>query len=625
MRLLQVHTRKLEEFNGNAIPPYAILSHTWGKHEVTFRDVSKSYYKNRKFCMKLEGCCRQAAKDGFHYVWIDTCCIDKSSSAELSEGINSMFQWYKKSTVCYVYLADVSAEDDPFNTPSEFRNSRWFTRGWTLQEILAPTELVFFDRVWNEIEVDRISRSPSPSRIDRNINALQNQQYFNSPALLRLLSDITNIPKRALDTGDFSQFCAAARLAWAAHRETKRVEDRAYSLFGILEVNMPLIYGEGEKAFIRLQEEVIKSRDDDSLLAWGYRSIPGAHPGISRNGVLAQSPSEFSQCHSFQILESEETGPDVPLATSHSAMTNIGLQTSIPIRSIDTKNGIYIAILRCLVPGIYGSRSHLAVPLVRTKGGSENHFSRAPGSPPFLIHREKLVYIINHSRLLRVASRLPLLWKLLVAKPISTSIYLREGSPKTPATPTWSKSMKNDCETMSLHIDEITSAGYEIASFYPPWITRRPVNGNRMVLRLGSSNKSKFIIVFSRPREFSTGFLFFAICISAKARTIARVDHGSALEYLMEQGRGLEINMNHHGTHREELELSEEAADGHVRCVNRVSFQYMFGDVRIKCNVERAYTDIGDNEPEQEQSPGATPSVTCLEEIDQHSVRGTYR
>ncbi|OTB15097.1 hypothetical protein K445DRAFT_61431, partial [Daldinia sp. EC12] len=303
MRLLHVYNRKLEEFNGESIPPYAILSHTWGKHEVTFQDLSKWGHKILDGYTKIEGCCRRAAKDGLDYVWIDTCCIDKSSSAELSEGINSMFQWYKRSAVCYVYLSDVSADDDPFEVSSEFRRSRWFTRGWTLQELLAPMELVFFDKVWNEIRI----------------------------GLLTLLSDITNIPKKALDTGDFSKFCAAARLAWAANRKTTRIEDVAYSLLGLLEVNMPLLYGEGEKAFLRLQEEIIKSRNDDSLLAWGYRFKPKELPKIYSDSVLARSPSDFSHCHNFQNLEIDDTSLKVPLTTSHSAMTNIGLQTAIPI------------------------------------------------------------------------------------------------------------------------------------------------------------------------------------------------------------------------------------------------------------------------------------------------------
>ncbi|KAI0842623.1 HET-domain-containing protein [Hypoxylon sp. FL0890] len=618
MRLLHVHTRELEEYSGEFTPPYAILSHTWCKHEVTFQDLSKPDHKSYQGYAKIDGCCQQAAKDGLDYVWIDTCCIDKSSSAELSEGINSMFQWYKNSAICYVYLSDVLANDDPFSTPSDFRQSRWFTRGWTLQELLAPMELVFFDTNWDEIQIGRITRSLGPARGDQISSAIQNQEHcLNRLGLLTLLSDITNIPKRALDTGDFSQFCAAARFAWAADRETTRVEDRAYSLLGLLEVNMPLVYGEGNKAFIRLQEEVIKSRDDDSLLAWGYGLISKEQPRIHADSVLAQSPFDFRHCHSLQKLGTEETSPDVPLTTTHSAMTNIGMQLAIPIRIIDSKNGVFIAILRCLVPGTYAHRNHLVVPLVRTKGGDKNHFSRAPGSPPFLVRREKLFSLIKNSKFLFFLSRVPSLWKLFIKRPISTPIYLRGSHPTPPPPTTWPKSKARECETMGLHIDEVMSAGYEVASFYPPWITRRPINGNCLVLRLGSSHPARFVVVLLRPKEFSTGYLFFAICISPNAYRIARVDNWSALGYLVEHSRSLEVDMDHHGIHQKELEFSEESVDGHVRCVHHISFEYMFGDVRIKCSVKRTYVDVRSTEFKQEELM-ASPDLLDSRTVSSH-------
>lgn len=589
MRLLQVHTRELKEFTGQYIPSYAILSHTWGKSEVTFQDISKPDDKSYGYegYTKIDGCCRQAAKDGLDYVWIDTCCIDKSSSAELSEGINSMFQWYRKSKICYVYLSDVSADDDPFTDDSDFRTSRWFTRGWTLQEILAPMELIFFDRCWKEINIGRINRSLSSVGVENLRLAFPaEEQYLNRLGLLYLLSEITNIPKIVLDRGDFSQFCAAARLAWAADRETTRLEDRAYSLLGLLEVNMPLLYGEGEKAFMRLQEEVIKSRDDDSLLAWGYGQAPKTQSKLHADTVLAQSPLDFKHCHSFQKLATDETSPDVPLTTAHSAMTNIGMQMAIPLRPIDSKNRILIAILRCLVPGTYDHRNHLVVPLVHTKGGDKNHYSRAPGSPPFLVRREKLFSLINSSKFLFALSRMPLLWKLFIKKPILTPIYLRGSSPIPPPPLTWPKSKRRECETIGLHIDEVISAGYEVASFYPPWITRRLAKSKCLDLRLGSSVPARFILIFSKRREFATGDISLAICISPKTRRMTRVNHRSALEFLMEQSRSLEVNMDRHGIHHDELEFGEEASSGHVRRIHKIWFEYMFGDVRIKCNVK---------------------------------------
>ncbi|KAI0008105.1 HET-domain-containing protein [Xylariaceae sp. FL0662B] len=583
MRLLNVDTRQLEEFVGEERPHYAILSHTWGRHEVTFHDLLRSDVETHEGYAKLHGCCQRARNDGYRYVWIDTCCIDKSSSAELSEGINSMFQWYKQSAICYVYLADVSADDDPFSDSSELRSSRWFTRGWTLQELLAPRALIFFDKAWVQLKVGRLDRSVStwpPRRTSETFN-----KYRNPFIVIDLLSEITRIPKLVLDTGNFSQFCAAARLAWAADRRTTRVEDRAYSLLGLLEVNMPLLYGEENRAFLRLQEEVIRSRDDLSILAWGFRLSSG-HPGCQVDSVLAQSPFEFSHCHSIQNFDSGEMSPSVPLTTSHSAMTNIGMQMAVPVRPIDSRNRIFIAILRCLVP-TPGLRSHLVVPLVHTKGGDRHHFSRVPGSPPFLIRRAQLFSLINDSKSLFILSRALLLWRLFIKKSRSTQIYLRENPDTTPPPPPW-PNPKNNYEFMNLDIGEVISAGFEVASFYPPWITKSPGHANRLILRLSPPKSARFIVVFSRSRKLSAGRIFFAISITLENQHIARVYQGSALEHLMEQAGSLEVDIDRHSIHEDSLELNEEAVDENMRTAYCISFQKkIFGDVWIRCSVKR--------------------------------------
>lgn len=149
MRLLRCETNdsngsihiSLEE--PSKIPPYAILSHRWRDKEVSFSDMSNDRARRKKGYTKLMSCCRHASQDGYRYVWIDTCCIDKSSSAELSEAINSMYAWYRDAKVCYAYLDDVESNEDPTNTGSSFRQSEWFRRGWTLQELIAPTSVVF--------------------------------------------------------------------------------------------------------------------------------------------------------------------------------------------------------------------------------------------------------------------------------------------------------------------------------------------------------------------------------------------------------------------------------------------------------------------------------------------------
>jgi hypothetical protein len=250
MRLLNTATHALEEFvDDDHVPPYAILSHTWGAEEVTFKDLSSPpsncrTYENKQGWRKIFLAMHHAAKNGWHYIWIDTCCIDKSDVTELSEAINSMFRWYECAEVCYAYLADVPPEHAALQYPWRwsFRSSRWFRRGWTLQELLAPSFLEFLDRDWNLIG----SRDEWADEIEL----------------------ATGIEVRQL--ANFQQCSVATKLSWAANRETTRVEDRAYSLLGLLGVNMPLIYGEGERAFTRLQHELIRSSNDESIFAWGF-------------------------------------------------------------------------------------------------------------------------------------------------------------------------------------------------------------------------------------------------------------------------------------------------------------------------------------------------------------------
>jgi hypothetical protein len=146
----------LSEFTGKdvSVPAYAILSHTWAidnSEEVSFQDVEAGTGKSKAGYNKIRFCAEQAAADGLRYFWVDTCCIDKKNNTELSEAINSMFRWYQKATRCYVYLSDVSIRDEQqscqyscFTWEAAFRKSRWFTRGWTLQELIAPTLLDFF-------------------------------------------------------------------------------------------------------------------------------------------------------------------------------------------------------------------------------------------------------------------------------------------------------------------------------------------------------------------------------------------------------------------------------------------------------------------------------------------------
>ena len=221
------------------IPEYAILSHTWGPdtEEVTYRDLIDGTGKNKVGYEKIQFCGERARHDGWQYFWVDTCCIDKSNAVELQEAINSMFRWYQNAVKCYVYLTDVSTKKRKASDSSEytwepaFRSSKWFTRGWTLQELIAPTLVEFFSK-------------------DREL-------LGDKKSLEQHICDVTRIPSKALRGSPLAGFSATERMSWAETRQTTRGEDIAYSLLGIFDVYMPLIYGEGQKnAIERLREAV---------------------------------------------------------------------------------------------------------------------------------------------------------------------------------------------------------------------------------------------------------------------------------------------------------------------------------------------------------------------------------
>ncbi|KAH8177041.1 heterokaryon incompatibility protein (HET) domain-containing protein [Sarocladium implicatum] len=303
MWLINTSTLQLHEF----IDPvaagvrYAILSHTWGtpQEEVSFKDFADlNKARNKVGFAKIEKTCEIARSQSLDYAWVDTCCIDKSSSAELSEAINSMFQWYRTSEICYIFLADL--HDAPFvlkdghhsskkislTRDEHFMNTnlaqcRWFSRGWTLQELIAPRTAVFYDSKWH--------------------------QFATKHDIAPILSVITGIDEDILvgdaALGDTPVF---TRMSWAAKRQTTRVEDLAYCLLGIFDTNFSLIYGEGPKAFRRLQEEIIRKTDDPSILAWSGRNPPEpkyrprAHErwqgdSDEYRGSLAWAPCEFTK------------------------------------------------------------------------------------------------------------------------------------------------------------------------------------------------------------------------------------------------------------------------------------------------------------------------------------------
>lgn len=320
IRLIDTNNLELKSFVGSSVPKYAILSHTWGPEddEVTFQDMlainrgSGNPKRERPGYLKIIETCRKARLTGIGYCWVDTCCIDKTSSAELSEAINSMFRWYRDAAFCYVLLSDFGI--GPTRDLTSIGECRWFKRGWCLQELVAPRHVEFFDRLWNFFG----TREELSSRI----------------------SKITAIATNVL-TGQVSMetLPIAQRLAWAAKRETTRTEDIAYCLLGIFDIQMPIIYGEGTKAFIRLQEEIMKQSNDRSLFA---SRQSGVHERYC--SLLAPSPRYFSHCANLVYTESGL------YQGSAYALTNRGLQFSETELFIDFTSGVYSLPLFCMLP-----------------------------------------------------------------------------------------------------------------------------------------------------------------------------------------------------------------------------------------------------------------------------------
>ncbi|UNI19556.1 hypothetical protein JDV02_005736 [Purpureocillium takamizusanense] len=373
MRLINNATLTLESFMGKP-PAYAILSHTWADEEVVFEDFidaedggrlprGQKRKEDKKGFRKIAMTCELARAEGLTHSWVDTCCIDKRSSAELTEAINSMFRWYADAAVCFAWLADLAPEAEGQEAglsmrPSPYQRQqqqqehkeqneeeekveaaskvtipglercRWFTRGWTLQELIAPPTVRFYDSAWR----------PRGTKADLGAQ----------------LARITNVHRSTLaDPKRMHRLSVAARMAWAAGRETTRAEDAAYCLLGVFDVNMPLLYGEGgERAFLRLQEAIASQTNDLSLFAWTAQPAAAAatagaavrteEEGGDRKpqsfrGVLASSPAEFRGAASIRLLRDAAYDPEF-------LITNKGLRMNT---SIFAGDGGYFLGLNC--------------------------------------------------------------------------------------------------------------------------------------------------------------------------------------------------------------------------------------------------------------------------------------
>ncbi|KAI9058276.1 HET-domain-containing protein [Trametes sanguinea] len=336
---------------------YAILSHLWSVGgEQSFQDLQAIHAQaehlkdadpvaffellRQKVSFKIQKCCEVARAAGYAYVWIDTCCINHSSSSELSEAINSMYAWYARAEVCYAYLHDVPDDEDPLAAGSSFRRSRWFSRGWTLQELIAPRNVIFLSSDWTFLGT--------------------------KGTLSGAIEFVTGISRKVLDHSvTLDTVSVATRMSWASQRRTTRLEDEAYSLMGLFGVHMPTMYGEGRNAFLRLQEEILKRIPDQSIFVWGphsgfrvadiltySRADDAANlPYHDSRHLLADSPAAFAYSAGVKALSLDLFSAGMRLCDippPEYTVTAHGIRTTLPITPIRHSDGkLFLAILAC--------------------------------------------------------------------------------------------------------------------------------------------------------------------------------------------------------------------------------------------------------------------------------------
>ena len=346
IRLLNARTHELPdeaELKRQQGRPYVIISHVWQGTEVTFDDMpnfkilstspSGPKYPSAFKITGASSAVLRHSNGATDLLWLDTVCIDKKNLTEFSTAINSMWTWYRRATACFAYLEDVPS---PGGT-TDLIQSKWFTRGWTLQELVAPRTVIFFDKHWNVLG--------------------------DKESLQRTLSARTKIsPDFLLHRTNISGASLSQRMSWAAGRVTTVPEDIAYCLLGLFGANMPLLYGEGkERALRRLQEEIMRYSDDHSLFAWksDYSSEPTATAASRSSGLLAESPDCFQETGQYVHKPNKQNNRPFQ-------MTNKGISIDLYLQQYQ---GVYIASIDCL----HGPKHYLGIFLECISGETQQY------------------------------------------------------------------------------------------------------------------------------------------------------------------------------------------------------------------------------------------------------------
>ncbi|OJT09275.1 Vegetative incompatibility protein HET-E-1 [Trametes pubescens] len=368
MRLLDTRTGQFLWVNHPKKVRYAILSHVWSQEgEQTYGDlvalqeevraararVDVDVHTNEvllRASPKIRAACEYALQEGFDYIWIDSCCIDKTSSAELSEAINSMFQWYSQSSVCYAFLHDVSSDENPSVSNSQFRRSQWFTRGWTLQELIAPRVVILVSAEW-----DKLGGKDGLSDVIQAVTGVDREILTHSQPL--------------------ASVSVAQRMRWASERVTTRQEDEAYSLLGIFGVNIPTIYGEGPLAFVRLQEEILKQIPDQSIFAWCYTRPTSSGDEHPSSVLFATSPADYIHSGGIRTITRQEftrrLGGVVFPPPAYN-LTPHGIRATLPLMKLPSdgwqryQRGVQIALLAC-----EDAKGHLLALVLREESSAD--------------------------------------------------------------------------------------------------------------------------------------------------------------------------------------------------------------------------------------------------------------